>query len=112
MSIRADATVCSRSPSIIGATTLPPSAAQRYSAVSSLQQLGPDFLLREDRGRATYHRLSPRRGENGTMNLDQAVNIEDLHRMAKRRLPKIAFDFIEGGLEDERGSSATPATPR
>jgi L-lactate dehydrogenase (cytochrome)/(S)-mandelate dehydrogenase len=37
------------------------------------------------------------------MNLDRAVNIEDLHRMAKRRLPKIAFDFIEGGLEDERG---------
>jgi L-lactate dehydrogenase (cytochrome)/(S)-mandelate dehydrogenase len=37
------------------------------------------------------------------MNVDKAVNIEDLHRMAKRRLPKIAFDFIEGGLEDERG---------
>jgi (S)-mandelate dehydrogenase len=26
-----------------------------------------------------------------------------MHRMAKRRLPKVAFDFIEGGLEDERG---------
>jgi len=37
------------------------------------------------------------------MRLDQAINIEDLHRMAKRRLPKVAFDFIEGGLEDERG---------
>jgi (S)-mandelate dehydrogenase len=37
------------------------------------------------------------------MRIDRAVNIEDLHRMAKRRLPKIAFDFIEGGLEDERG---------
>jgi L-lactate dehydrogenase (cytochrome)/(S)-mandelate dehydrogenase len=37
------------------------------------------------------------------MRLDQAVNIEDLHRMAKRRLPKVAFDFIEGGLEDEHG---------
>ena len=37
------------------------------------------------------------------MRVDRAVNIEDLHRMAKRRLPKIAFDFIEGGLEDERG---------
>ena len=37
------------------------------------------------------------------MRIDKAVNIEDLHRMAKRRLPKIAFDFIEGGLEDERG---------
>jgi len=40
------------------------------------------------------------------MRIDQAVNIEDLHRIAKRRLPKIAFDFIEGGLEDERGLEA------
>jgi (S)-mandelate dehydrogenase len=37
------------------------------------------------------------------MKLEQAINIEDLHRMAKRKLPKIIFDFIEGGLEDERG---------
>ncbi len=39
------------------------------------------------------------------MSLDNAVNIEDLHRLARRRLPKIAFDFIEGGVEDERGLS-------
>src|SRR3984957_20801774 len=37
------------------------------------------------------------------MKLDDVVNIEDLHQMAKRRLPKIAFDLNEGGLEDERG---------
>src|ERR1700759_551187 len=37
------------------------------------------------------------------MGIEDAVNIEDLHQMAKRRLPKVAFDFIEGGLEDERG---------
>jgi (S)-mandelate dehydrogenase len=37
------------------------------------------------------------------MRLERAVNIEDLHRMARRRLPKIAFDFIEGGVEDELG---------
>jgi (S)-mandelate dehydrogenase len=37
------------------------------------------------------------------MRIEDAINIEDLHRMAKRRLPKIAFDFIEGGLEDEHG---------
>jgi hypothetical protein len=37
------------------------------------------------------------------MNVDKPVNIEDLHRMARRPLPKIAFDFIEGVLEDERG---------
>jgi L-lactate dehydrogenase (cytochrome)/(S)-mandelate dehydrogenase len=36
------------------------------------------------------------------MSLDSVVNIEDLHQLAKRRLPKIAFDFIEGGVEDER----------
>ncbi len=37
------------------------------------------------------------------MKLEQAINIEDLHRMAKRKLPQIIFDFIEGGLEAERG---------
>lgn len=37
------------------------------------------------------------------MRLDQAINFDDLRRMAKRRLPKIAFDFIEGGVEDECG---------
>jgi L-lactate dehydrogenase (cytochrome)/(S)-mandelate dehydrogenase len=36
------------------------------------------------------------------VNSDRAINIEDLRRMAKRRLPRIAFDFIEGGVEDER----------
>jgi (S)-mandelate dehydrogenase len=33
--------------------------------------------------------------------IDSAINIDDLKRMAKRRLPKIMFDFIEGGVEDE-----------
>src|SRR5262245_19270873 len=31
------------------------------------------------------------------------LNYDDLRRLAKRRLPKIAFDFIEGGLDDEVG---------
>jgi isopentenyl diphosphate isomerase/L-lactate dehydrogenase-like FMN-dependent dehydrogenase len=33
--------------------------------------------------------------------LAAALNIEDLRIMAKRRLPKAIFDFIEGGAEDE-----------
>ena len=37
------------------------------------------------------------------MNTDTAINIDDLRRMAKRHLPRLCFDFIEGGLEDERG---------
>ncbi len=32
-----------------------------------------------------------------------ALNYDDLKRLAKRRLPKVAFDFIEGGVEDEDG---------
>ena len=35
--------------------------------------------------------------------IDAAVNFDDLRKLAKRRLPKIAYDFIEGGLEDEGG---------
>ena len=35
------------------------------------------------------------------MPLEQAINIEDLRVMAKRRLPRAIFDFFDGGAEDE-----------
>lgn len=35
------------------------------------------------------------------MNIERAVNLDDLRRLAQRSLPKIAFDFIEGGADDE-----------
>ena len=35
------------------------------------------------------------------MPLGKAVNIEDLRRLAKRRLPRAIFDFFDGGAEDE-----------
>jgi hypothetical protein len=44
---------------------VPPSTAQRYSAASSLQQLGPDFLLREESGAQltiAFHRAEERTG--------------------------------------------------
>ena len=31
----------------------------------------------------------------------RVINIEDLRRAAKRRLPRIVFDYIDGGAEDE-----------
>lgn len=37
------------------------------------------------------------------MRPEDAVNIADLHRAAKRRMPKVAFDYFEGGAEDEHG---------
>jgi|SRR5579884_3471601 L-lactate dehydrogenase (cytochrome) len=33
--------------------------------------------------------------------LFRAVNIEDLRRMARRRLPKVVFDYLDGGAEGE-----------
>src|SRR5918996_1643851 len=33
--------------------------------------------------------------------MHRAVNIEDLRRMAQRRLPRAIFDFFDGGAEDE-----------
>ena len=37
------------------------------------------------------------------MKLEQALSIADLREMARRRLPRILFDAIESGVEDERG---------
>lgn len=37
------------------------------------------------------------------MKIDDMINIEDMHRAAKRRMPKVAFDYFEGGVEDEAG---------
>jgi L-lactate dehydrogenase (cytochrome) len=33
--------------------------------------------------------------------VNQAVNIADLRRLAQRRLPRIVFDYADGGAEDE-----------
>jgi len=44
--------------------------------------------------------------------IDSAINIDDLKRLAKRRLPKIMFDFIEGGVEDETGLRANASAFR
>jgi len=40
-------------------------------------------------------------GANYMADLSQALNIEDLRGMARRRLPRAIFDFFDGGAEDE-----------
>ena len=35
------------------------------------------------------------------MSYRAALNIEDLHRIAKKRLPRIAYEFLAGGVEDD-----------
>jgi (S)-mandelate dehydrogenase len=37
----------------------------------------------------------------GMNRLERAVNIEDLRRLARARLPRSVFDFFDGGAEDE-----------
>lgn len=36
------------------------------------------------------------------MNTQSTINLDDIRKLAKRRLPRIAFDFIDGGADDER----------
>ena len=36
------------------------------------------------------------------MGFEQAVNIDELRQIAKRRLPRFVFDYVDGGSEDER----------
>ncbi len=36
------------------------------------------------------------------MGLDRAASIEDLRRRARRRIPRFAFDLVDGGAENER----------
>jgi L-lactate dehydrogenase (cytochrome) len=38
----------------------------------------------------------------GSVASPRVINIEDLRRVAKRRLPQVVFDYIDGGAEDER----------
>lgn len=35
------------------------------------------------------------------MNIQSAINLEDMRQLARRKLPRIAFDFIDGGVDDE-----------
>lgn len=35
------------------------------------------------------------------MSLERAACIDDLRRLARRRLPRFAFDMLDGGAEDE-----------
>lgn len=42
------------------------------------------------------------------MQVNRALNYKDLERMARRRLPRIIFDYVEGGLGDEEGIRDNP----
>lgn len=35
------------------------------------------------------------------MNIDTAINIHDLRSLARRRLPRVIYEYLEGGAEDE-----------
>jgi len=47
-----------------------------------------------------------------TTRLPRAVNIEDLRELARRRVPRIVFNYIDGGAEDECTLSTRGLSPR
>jgi L-lactate dehydrogenase (cytochrome) len=61
--------------------------------MSTSSRTSPDALL------ATVDRLTERRR---THRLASLYSLEDVRRAAKRALPPMVFDFVDGGAEDER----------
>src|SRR5205823_9692410 len=51
--------------------------------------------------RASSYLCGVRKFSTPTMSLNSAINLDDLRELARRKLPRIAFDFIEGGADDE-----------
>src|SRR5271169_4846093 len=49
--------------------------------------------------RAARRRIA--RGAMAGLSSPQVVNIEDLRRLARRRLPRAVFDYMDGGAADE-----------
>src|SRR5690349_367934 len=54
-----------------------------------------------DSGQSTDQALSTKDHGLDDMRLARVVNIADLRRLAKQRLPPVVFDYIDGGAEDE-----------
>src|SRR5215217_6203922 len=54
-------------------------------------------------------RLQPIETNRTKRRLAKAASVEDLRRMAKRRLPAGVFDYIDGAAEDERTLAANEA---
>jgi (S)-mandelate dehydrogenase len=46
------------------------------------------------------------------MRVERSVNISDVRRLARKRLPPMAYDFIEGGCDDENGLVESEAALR
>src|SRR5213083_1728450 len=44
---------------------------------------------------------SPQHDKTRSVDAPRVINIEDLRRAAKRRLPRVVFDYIDGGAESE-----------
>ena len=49
---------------------------------------------------------------NRTLSAERIVNIEDLRRMAQRRVPKAVFDYLDGGAEAEASQARAASLSR
>jgi len=54
-------------------------------------------------------RFGPLELDPTTRRLARAADVDDLRRLARRRLPRGVFDYIDGGAEDERSLAANCA---
>ena len=54
-------------------------------------------------------RIGPIEWDRTARRLRRAASVEDLRRLAKRRLPRGVFDYIDGAAEDEITAGANVA---
>jgi (S)-mandelate dehydrogenase len=69
----------------------------------------PDANLWQEACTAGCEAARPFSEIKAEMNFNKAINVADIRWLAKRRLPRMAFDFIEGGCDDELGLRANEA---
>ena len=50
-------------------------------------------------------RSTEKNGRKRPMNINRALNVADLRRLARRRLPRVVFEHIDCGLEDDEGTA-------
>jgi 2-keto-3-deoxy-L-fuconate dehydrogenase len=100
-----------------------PSLKERLAATGDFDKAHAAFTARQPMGRfgtpeeiaemvcylagdmsafTTGSGLCARRGVVDLMRLDRAASIDDLRQMARGRIPRFAFDLVDGGAESER----------
>src|SRR3954452_1380190 len=75
-----------------------------------MKRRGENLTMRGGDTLGSFVRFKPVETDLVERRLAKAATVDDLRRIAKRRLPGGVFDYIDGGAEDERTLAANQAS--